>query len=109
MLRPRSREIDLDHCLKCDLAWFDGGELEAWRAAGRKKPAPAEPIRFVAAIGANPLRCPACASDTLRMGSLRNTRVHHCERCGGFLAHYRPGEAVEATLQGLLQLLGLLT
>ena len=99
MYRPRSREIEIDRCLQCDLAWFDGGELEAWRARGRAAETPAKAIPFVAADGADPLRCPACESETLRMGSVGNTLVHRCERCGGFLAHHRPGEGVELGIE----------
>jgi Zn-finger nucleic acid-binding protein len=107
MYRPRSREIEIDRCLQCDLAWFDAGELEAWRARGRGVAA-AEPLRFVAADGAEPLRCPACVADTLRMGSVGSSLVHRCDRCGGFLAHHRPGEGlelgIEASFWALFQL-----
>jgi Zn-finger nucleic acid-binding protein len=103
MYRPRTREVDIDRCLQCDVAWFDAGELETWRARSRL-PVGRSPPRFVAAADGAALRCPACESDTLQRGRSRNETLHRCERCGGFLAHYRPGEGLERALENLLGL-----
>jgi hypothetical protein len=90
------RTVVVDWCLACDLGWFDPGKLEVWRANGKAEAV--EPVRFVAARGSDPLRCPGCEAPTVRMGSIGSSLAWSCDRCQGFLQHFRPGERFEETL-----------
>jgi hypothetical protein len=92
MFYTTNRSVVVDWCLKESLGWWDPGQFALWRAKGDAGKAKA--TRFVDAHrGGDALRCPGCETESLRVGSIDDLLVWSCERCGGILHHFRPGES----------------
>src|SRR5262245_13046063 len=98
-LRGQAGAIEIERCLHCQHAWFDGGELELWRA--KERAGEEQPIPFGAPQSGEPLRCPSCGTATLRIGSIGNSAAHSCAACGGFLVRFGSGEKAETAVFAL--------
>ncbi len=84
MQAERHDNIEIDRCA-CGSLWFDAGELATWRAARLA------PLRAVAATPAPAMRCPRCATQTLREHTVDGVPVRNCGNCRGVFV---PGASV---------------
>lgn len=78
--------VRLDHCSVCFGVWFDGGELEAYHAAGGSstlRGVPASRARYEPTGDSAHVRCPRCEHDILRTGVIARYRVMRCTTCRG--------------------------
>lgn len=82
-LRERSiAGIVIDDCPSCGGCWFDGSELEQYRA--RLSQASARPAHaFVGRDDPGRRACPRCKVLTLINGSVRAQRALLCSNCNG--------------------------
>jgi len=86
MRELRRGRLELDHCERCSLLWFDEGELYATLASlgGETEVLPSESL-FATFRDEPALTCPRCAAATIRAGVFLGIGYHRCHRCGGLL------------------------
>lgn len=76
--------VELDVCVRCDGAWFDRGELDAFVARSQTAGMPQSGGRvFKPHADGEPARCPSCESESLRMGTVESKRGGRCAGCRG--------------------------
>ena len=78
--------VRLDLCGVCFGVWFDGGELEAFHAAGgstRLGEVSCRKHGYQPTGGSAHVKCPRCERDILRTGKISKHDVMRCTSCRG--------------------------
>ena len=96
--------VRLDLCSVCFGVWFDGGELEAYRAgdgSSRLRGVPGGNSRYEPTGDSAHVRCPRCESDILRTGVIGKYRVMRCTTCRGLFLPL-PNPRFKTTEKGIV-------
>ncbi len=111
--------VDVDLCSNCEGAWFDAGELEAYRASTGGSTVSVDRT-FKIVPGLESRSCPRCQANTLESGSLRERTIHRCAGCSGVfvsrrelakvsdMAESHPGDQVPDAIYVALEFLSFL-
>ena len=97
--------VKLDLCKVCFGVWFDGGELEAFHAAGgsaQLTEVPKQGDRYEPTGESAHVKCPRCESDILRHGKISRHKVMRCTSCRGLFLPSVNSRFKSSTESGIL-------